>query len=141
VDACVTTDGLDAALVRTDILVSTAPLTPATRHLVDRRRLELLPRGAGVVLVGRAAVLDCDALAEMLTRGRLGGAVLDVFPEEPLPPGHPLWDCPRLVMTPHCGLDDHARYIDACLDIFCGNLARFAAGEPLVNVVDPARGY
>jgi phosphoglycerate dehydrogenase-like enzyme len=71
----------------------------------------------------------------------LGGAVLDVFPEEPLPPGHPLWDCPRLVMTPHCGLDDHARYIDACLDIFCGNLARFAAGEPLVNVVDPARGY
>jgi len=94
-----------------------------------------------VVVVGRAAVFDYDALADGLADGRLGGAVLDVFPQEPLPAESRLWSCPRLIMTPHCSLDDHAVYLDGCLDIFVDNLRRFCAGEPLVNVVEAARGY
>lgn len=141
VDLCLAVSDLDSVLPRTDILVLALPLTAQTRGLIDRRRLELLPRGAGVVNVGRGAVLDCRALAETLTSGRLGGAVLDVFPVEPLPADDGLWACPRLIITPHCSLDDHAHYIESCLDIFCDNVARFAAGEPLANVVDPARGY
>lgn len=132
---------LDTLLPRTDVLVSTLPLTAETTGLVDRRRLACLPHGAGVVVVGRAGVFDYAALADRLRSGVLGGAVLDVFLEEPLPPDSPLWNCPRLVITPHCSLDDHTSYIDRCLDIFCENLFRFRAGEPLRNVVDPVRGY
>ena len=139
--SCVAIDGLDAVLGQADILVSTLPLTPASRGLIDRNRLELLPPGAGVVVVGRAEIMDYVALSDMLVQGRLVGAVLDVFPREPLPPDDPLWACPRLVMTPHCSLDDHAAYRDACLEIFCDNVARFVAGEALRNVVDPQLGY
>lgn len=132
---------LDAALPETDILVSTLPLTPDTRGLVDRRRLALLPSGAGVVVLGRADVFDYDALADALDAGRLGGAVLDVFPQEPLAADHRLWRTPRLVMTPHCSVDDHDTYVERCLDIFVDNLGRFGRGEPLNNVVDRALGY
>lgn len=140
-DRCVAVSALDTVLPQTDILVSSLPLTPETRGLIDRRRLGLLPEGAGVIVVGRAAVFDYDALADALADGRLGGAVLDVFPQEPLPAESRLWSCPRLIMTPHCSLDDHAVYLDGCLDIFVDNLRRFCAGEPLVNVVEAARGY
>lgn len=132
---------LDGVLPETDILISTLPLTEATRGLMDRRRLALLPAGAGIVVLGRAGVFDDDALADLLDRGHLGGAVLDVFPEEPLPARHRLWRTPRLIMTPHCSVDDHDGYIDRCVDIFVENLRRFRGGEPLVNVVDHALGY
>ncbi len=141
VERCIGIEDLDAVLPQTDCLVSTLPLTSATRGLIDRRRLMLLPNRAGVVLVGRAAVMDTDALADLLEAGHLGGAVLDVFPQEPLPPEHRLWACPRLIITPHCSLDDHTTYIESCLDIFCDNLSRFAQGGALVNLVDAARGY
>jgi phosphoglycerate dehydrogenase-like enzyme len=132
---------LDAILPRTDVLVSTLPLTAETAGLVDGRRLALLPRGAGIVVVGRARVFDYAALAERLRSGELGGAVLEVFPEEPVPLDSELWTCPRLVITPHCSLDDHTSYIDRCLDIFCDNVFRFRSGAPLRNLIDPARGY
>lgn len=138
---CVRPDELDAVLPQTEILVSTLPLTPETEGLIDRRRVDLLPAGAGIVVVGRARVLDYEAIAERLAAGTLDGAVLDVFPEEPIPPGDPLWDVPRLVLTPHCSLDDHTIYTQACLDIFLDNLGRFMAGAPLKNVVDPSQGY
>lgn len=138
---CLPVAALDSVLPRTDILVSTLPLTIQTRNLVNRARLESLPPGAGVVVVGRAGVVDYDALGELLGLGRLGGAVIDVFPQEPLPKDDKLWSCPRLVMTPHCSLDDHIRYMDACLDIFCANVVRYVAGERLSNLVDPALGY
>jgi phosphoglycerate dehydrogenase-like enzyme len=140
-NSCVATDRLDELLPETDVLVSTLPLTAATRGLMDRRRLALLPQGAGVVVVGRAAVFDYDALADALRSERLSGAVLDVFPKEPLPADDPLWQCPRLIITPHCSVDDHETYLDRCLDIFARNLEAYDAGRPLHNVVDPSLGY
>lgn len=140
-DRCVATDQLDEILTETDWLVSTLPLTGATRGLIDRRRLALLPKGAGVIVVGRAAVFDYNALAEALRSEHLSGAILDVFPVEPLPTDDPLWQCPRLMITPHCSVDDHETYLDSCLDIFVRNLEAYVAGTPLLNVVDPSIGY
>ena len=140
-DRCVRTDHLDAVLAETEILISTLPLTSETRQLMDRARLERLPEGAGVAVLGRADVFDYDALADLLDEGRLGGAVLDVFPQEPLPADHRLWRTPRLIMTPHCSVDDHAVYMDRCLGIFVENVRRRRDGLPLSNVVDRTRGY
>lgn len=140
-DEVIGLDGLDAALSRTDILVSTLPLTPHTKLLIDRRRMGLLPAGAGVIVVGRADVLDYDAMVDLLYDGTLCGAVLDVFPEEPVSSGDRLWRTPRLVMTPHCSVDDHSHYLQSCLAIFLDNLERFTHGRPLRNVVDPSAGY
>jgi phosphoglycerate dehydrogenase-like enzyme len=132
---------LRRVLRRADFVVVTTPLTPETRGLLGRRELDLLPRHAGLVNVGRAAVVDYDALADKLRRGDLGGAILDVFPEEPLPPESPLWSTPNLVITPHCGVDDAAAYVPRCLAIFFDNLRRYLGGRPLRNRIDPARGY
>ncbi|MQT15436.1 D-2-hydroxyacid dehydrogenase [Segnochrobactrum spirostomi] len=140
-DDMVPVDRLDTVLPHADFVVSTLPLTPETAGLMGRSRLESLKPGCGVVVVGRADVFDYTALADLLTQGRLGGAVLDVFPVEPLPPAHPLWDCPRLIITPHCSVDDHTIYVPRCLDIFADNLGRLLAGRPLANLVDRARGY
>jgi phosphoglycerate dehydrogenase-like enzyme len=141
VDALISVDMIDEVLPQTDILVSTLPLTPESRNLVSRERLQAMPHGAGVVVVGRAAVVDYEALADLLTEGRLGGAVLDVFPQEPLPEESRIWRCPNLIMTPHCSVDDHAIYMSRCLDIFAENVKLFLREAPLRNLVDPARGY
>ncbi|MCX8999702.1 D-2-hydroxyacid dehydrogenase [Rhizobiaceae bacterium BDR2-2] len=141
VDECIALDALDTVLPGTDFLVSTLPLTPATEGRIGAEQFDLMPRGAGVVVVGRAKVLDYGALAARLESGHLGGAVLDVFPEEPVAESDAIWSMPNLVMTPHCSVDDHAGYIDRCLDIFGENLRRFQAGDPLLNVVSPDRGY
>ncbi|WP_251976367.1 NAD(P)-dependent oxidoreductase [Salinicola avicenniae] len=117
------------------------PSTPDTRGLMSRERLARLPQGAGVVNVGRADVFDDVALREGLADGHLGGAVLDVFPIEPLPAAHPLWETPRLIMTPHCSLDDHDNYMRRCVDIFLDNLGRYRRGDVLNNRVDLGLGY
>jgi phosphoglycerate dehydrogenase-like enzyme len=140
-DRCVQPQELDSLLPETEILVSTLPLTPETVDLVDARRIGLLPRGAGIVVVGRAKVLDYAAIVSRLQDGTLDGAVLDVFPTEPIPAGDPLWQAPGLVLTPHCSLDDHSLYAQACLDIFAENLERFLVGRQLRNIVDPQQGY
>jgi phosphoglycerate dehydrogenase-like enzyme len=76
-----------------------------------------------------------------LHEGTLAGAVLDVFPVEPLPAGHAIWTAPNLVMTPHCSIDDHNVYLDRCLEIFSDNLVRYLDGKPLNNLVDRTLGY
>lgn len=129
------------ALPRADFVVVTTPATGESRGLLGRRELDLLPRHAGLVNLGRGAVVDYEALADKLRRGELAGAVLDVFPEEPLPPDSPLWSTPNLIVSPHCAVDDAATYVPRCLDIFFDNLRRYLAGRPLRNRVDPALGY
>ncbi len=132
---------LDGFLGRADFVVVATPATDATRHLIDRRRIGLLRPGAGFVNIGRAAVVDYDALAAALVAGRLGGAVLDVFNPEPLPADSPLWTTPRLVIVPHVSSDDADTYADRVLDVFFANVGRLMAGKPLKNRVVPARQY
>ena len=129
------------ALARADFVVVSAPLTPETRGLLGRAELDRLPPHAGLVNLGRAAVVDYDHLAAKLRRGELGGAVLDVLPEEPLPADSPLWTTPNVILSPHCAVDDAVSYVTRALAIFFDNLARYAAGRALRNRVDPERGY
>ncbi|MGC8476494.1 MAG: D-2-hydroxyacid dehydrogenase [Acetobacteraceae bacterium] len=132
---------LDAALEETEILLLACPLTPATRGVLDRRRIGLLPRGAGVVNIGRGALLDQAALCDALDAGLVSGAVLDVFEPEPLPAGHRIWRTPNLIVSPHTAADDPATYLPNSLDILFVNLRALAAGLPPPNRVDPGRGY
>jgi phosphoglycerate dehydrogenase-like enzyme len=140
-DGVVDNSRLDELLPKTDILVSTLPDTPDTDGLIDRSRVDALPYGASVVSVGRAPALDYDAIVDRLNDGTLSGAVLDVFPKEPIPQNSRFWRTPRLIITPHCSVDDHSTYIDRCLDIFLDNLERDLAGEKLRNLVDASLGY
>ncbi len=137
----VTLGELDAQLPAAEFLVLAPPLTDATRGLLDRRRIALLPPRAGVVNIGRGALLDQDALCDALDDGRLSGAVLDVFVPEPVPPGHRLWTTQNLVMTPHVSADDPATYIPLSLDIFFRNLQAYREGAALPNRFDAERGY
>jgi phosphoglycerate dehydrogenase-like enzyme len=134
-------DEFRAHLPAADFLLIALPLTAATQGLVGRAELDLLPRHAGVVNIGRGEILDAGALAAKLADGSLGGAVLDALPQEPLPPDSPLWDVPNLVITPHCGLYDPTAYATRCLHGFFANLRRWRDGAPLHQVVGRDRGY
>ncbi len=143
-DEIITTEQLDPALSRADIVVGALPATPATVKLLHRDRLALLKPGAVVINVGRGNLIDCEALAEMLQSGRLYGAGLDVTDPEPLPPEHPLWQCKNALITPHItgGSFGHLRATeDFIFDLCNRNLARYAQGQPLLNVVDHSTGY
>ncbi len=140
-EAVVGTDALDDVLPETEFLVLACPLTAATRGLMDRRRLESLPSGAGVVNIGRGELLDQDALCDLLDQQHLSGAVLDVFTPEPIPPGHRLWSTPNLIVSPHTSADDPATYNPHSLDIFLNNLRAWRDGQPLPNRFDIVRGY
>jgi phosphoglycerate dehydrogenase-like enzyme len=135
------TKGLRAALRQADFVVVTTPLTPGTRGLIGARELDCLPRHGGLVNLGRGAVVDYDALAAKLWAKELSGAVLDVFPDEPLPAESSFWSTPNVILSPHCAVDDGRAYVPRCLDIFFDNLRRYVAGRPLRNVVDRAQGY
>ena len=140
VDELLPMDALDDALPRADHVCVTVPLTPATRHLIDARRIARLGAGAYLYNVSRGAVIDEAALVEALRAGRLAGAGLDVFEEEPLPAQSPLWDLDNVILTPHvAGLTP--LYYQRTAALFADNLERFLSGRPLANRYDPARGY
>ena len=135
------TRALDEVLPETEFLVLACPLTAATRGLMHRGRLELLPAGAGLVNIGRGELLDQAALCDLLDNGHLSGAVLDVFTPEPIPPGHRLWTTPNLIVSPHTSADDPATYNPQSLDIFLDNLRAWRDGRALPNRFDIVRGY
>ncbi|WP_291298017.1 D-2-hydroxyacid dehydrogenase [Elioraea sp.] len=137
----VTSENLDTVLPGADVLVLAMPLTAATQGMITRGMLSLLPLHAGVVNIARGAVIDQDALCDMLEAGRLSGAVLDVFTPEPIPMGHRLWRTPNLVISPHVSSDDPDTYNPRTLDIFFRNLVAWRAGEAMPNEVDRTRGY
>lgn len=132
---------LDAELPRADVLVLAAPLTESTASLMDERRLQLLPRQAIVVNVARGALLDEDALAAMLATGRLRGAVLDVFREEPLPAASPLWGLRSALVIPHVSPVSPGRFWPRQQALILDNWRRYRSGAPLRNVVDKQQGY
>lgn len=134
-------DALDAILPQADFVVLSLPLTPATRGLFTRARLDLMKPTAGLVNMARGLVIDQDALCDKLDRGELAGAVLDVFVPEPVPLESRLWTTRNLVMTPHVSSDDLTTYIPTTLDIFFRNFACWRRGEALPNAINPALGY
>jgi phosphoglycerate dehydrogenase-like enzyme len=121
-----------------DYLVAVLPNTAGTRQVIDAAMLRALPAHAVVVNAGRGDTIDDAALVEGLTAGRLAAAVLDVFPEEPLPPDHPLWRTPNVHITCHTAAPSFPADI---VGVFADNYRRYAAGQPLRYVVDFARGY
>ncbi|HEY6219754.1 MAG TPA: D-2-hydroxyacid dehydrogenase [Gemmatimonadaceae bacterium] len=134
-------DQLDAELPRHDVIVITAPLTPQTKGLLDARRLDLLPSNAIVVNVARGAHIDEEALIDRLRAGRLRGAVLDVFREEPLAADSPLWKIRQVLLTPHISPVSPGRFWPRQLDLFLDNWERYVRGQPLRNVVNKEAGY
>jgi phosphoglycerate dehydrogenase-like enzyme len=129
---------LDAWLPRVDWLVLALPLAEETRHLLDARRLALLPPRARVINVGRGALVDEAALAAALAERRLGGAALDVFEVEPLPAESPLWSLPNVIVTPHSSGTNPGNQLRAA-EIFLDNLDRFVRGAALRNEVKAER--
>jgi phosphoglycerate dehydrogenase-like enzyme len=133
-------DQLDEFLGQCHALVVCAPLTPETNAMLGATEFAQLPQGAIVVNVGRAKIIDTDALIDALHGGHLGGASLDVFPQEPLPPDHPLWKTPNVILTPHTSGFRQGHW-DEVIDLFGDNLDRFLRGEPLKFRVEPELGY
>ncbi len=132
--------GTERVLRESDYLVVLLPLTPETRGSIGARELDWLPRGAALVNLARGGIVDEDALLERLRSGQLGGAALDVYAREPLPPDSPLWDAPNAILTPHiAGLEPE--YMRRLTEIAVENIGHLERGEPLRNEVDRARGY
>ena len=131
---------LPELLAESDFVVLAAPLTPDTVGLIGDASIEVMKPGAWVINVAHGELVDERALARAVRSGRLGGAVLDTFREEPLPPTSPLYDLPNVILTPHTSWSS-TRVLERSVELFCENLRRFAEGRPLVNVVDPDAGY
>ena len=132
---------LDAELARAQVVILAAPLTAGTSRLMSRARLERLPAGAIVVNVARGALMDEEAVADLLETGRLRGAVLDVFNEEPLSPQSRLWGLRSALVVPHVSPVSPGRFWPRSLDLFLDNWHRYANGQPLRNLVDKHAGY
>lgn len=121
-------------------LVVAAPLTPETLGLMGAAQFAQLPKGAVVINVGRAKIIDTEALIEALKRGHLGGASLDVFPQEPLPADHPLWTTPNVILTPHTSGFRQGHW-DEVVELYGDNIERWLKGEPLKYRIEPELGY
>jgi phosphoglycerate dehydrogenase-like enzyme len=131
---------LDDVLSRSDVLVVVVPLTELTRNMIGPEQLDLLPHGAFVVNIARGGIVDEAALRERLRDGRIGGAALDVFDDEPLGEDSIWWSESGALVTPHvAGLAP--QYHAQTLDLVVENLTRLADGRPLLNEVDRVSGY
>ena len=118
----------------------TLPATALTAGVVDAEAIAALPPGAIFANVGRGTAVDEPALLAALQANAIRGAVLDVFAQEPLPPEHPFWTMDNVILSPHtAALSVHEN--ERIVDLFCDNLRRYAAGEPLRNVVDTREFY
>jgi glyoxylate/hydroxypyruvate reductase A len=131
---------LTSSLQRVDALVLSCPYTKETHHLIGREELRAMPRGAHLVNVSRGPVIDEPELVAALRDGHLGGAVLDVFEEEPLPADSALWDMPNVLVSPHSAstvVEENSRIAD----LFIDNLRRYLEGQELRNLFVAARAY
>jgi phosphoglycerate dehydrogenase-like enzyme len=127
-------------LSTSDIVALTLPLTRESHHLIDAAALRSMKPTAYLINISRGGVIDEPALIEALREHRIAGAALDVFEQEPLPAGSPLWDLANLNITPHVSTTSE-HFASRQAELFLENLRRYLAGEPLLNVVDPDRGY
>ena len=134
-------ESIEMELPNADVVVLAAPLTEQTRGVLSAPRLDLLQPSALVVNVARGALVDESALIERLRSGRIRGAALDVFQEEPLASGSPLWQLRSALVTPHISPVSPGRFWARELDLFLDNWRRFVRGDPLRNLVDKRAGY
>jgi phosphoglycerate dehydrogenase-like enzyme len=134
-------DELEDELSKANVLVLAAPLTQETAQLMPRDRLEQLPRGSIVVNVARGALMDEEAVADLLEEGWLRAAVLDVYNQEPLPATSRLWALRSALVVPHVSPVSPGRFWPRQLDLFLDNWRRYSDGAPLRNLVDKQAGY
>ena len=141
-DAIRTLADLDQVLEETDLLVMSLPGTRETRGLMNEARLNRLPEDAFIVNVGRGTAIDQKALERCLRSGRFAGVALDVFEREPLSPEDTLWDCPRLLITPHVAGNMTLGYtVDRIVRLFLEDFERYCQGQPLARRVESEQGY
>lgn len=131
-------EGLDAFLAECDILLCLLPLTPDTRAILGRDLFLKLPRGAAVINAARGGHLVAQDLLDMLDEGHISAAMLDVTDPEPLPQGHPFWNHPRLLLTPHVASMTRA---DSAAQALIANIRRHQAGEAMDGLVVREKGY
>ena len=132
-DGALTIDNFDRLLPSFDVIILIVPLNEQTRYFISEERLTAMKTGASLINVARGAIVDTDALLRHLNSGRISCA-LDVTDPEPLPAGHPLWSAPNTIITPHVGGDSKA-FDPRGRALVESQLGRFAAGQPLINVV------
>jgi phosphoglycerate dehydrogenase-like enzyme len=139
-DAWFSPENLSDLLARSDAVVMCAPLTPETERMIGTAELRAMKATAYFVNVGRGATVDEAALARALADKRIAGAAIDVFAEEPPPPGHPFYQLDNVIVSPHVS-GFLPSYDDRCVELFAENLRRYLADAPLLNLVDRAKGY
>jgi phosphoglycerate dehydrogenase-like enzyme len=127
-------------LSRCDYIVVTLPLTAQTRGLIGEREFAVMQKNAVLINIGRGPTIDERAMIKALSEKRIRGAALDVFDQEPLPPGHPFYGMENVLLSPHCA-DHTPEWLDDAMQFFLSQLERFKRGESLLNVVDKRSGY
>ncbi len=140
VDELLPPSELPYLLAESDYMVTAVPLTAETRGMIGEKELRAMKPTAVVINIARGAIIDEGALVRALKEGWIAGAGLDVFEREPLPPESELWGLENVIVTPHIS-GGTPRYMELAVELFCDNLRRYLAGEPLRNVVDVGRGY
>jgi phosphoglycerate dehydrogenase-like enzyme len=140
VDLLLHPNGLPQLLEESDFVAICLPLTRETKGLIGEKELAMMKPTACIFNIGRGPIIDEAALVRALESGKIAGAGLDVFSQEPLPPESKLWSLPNVIMSPHVsgGQED---YETQAMDIFCENLRRYLAGRKMINVVNKQLGY
>ena len=133
-------DRFHELLSESDVVAICAPLTPETHGMFDNAAFEQMKSHALLINVTRGKIIDGPALLRALTSGSIGGAGLDVTPEEPLLADSPLWDLPNVIITPHVAGGSPIR-LDRTVGLFCDNLERLRVGKPLLSIIDKEKGY
>lgn len=140
VDELLPASALPELLAQSDFVVLSVPLTPETRHLIGEAELRAMKSTGVLINIARGAVVDEAALVRALKESWIAGAGLDVFEQEPLPSESELWGMENVILSPHISGGTEI-YNQRAVGIFCGNLRHYLAGEPLLNLADPERGY
>jgi phosphoglycerate dehydrogenase-like enzyme len=133
---------LHTMLGEADFVAICVPHTGETEHMMDAAAFDAMKSSAILINIGRGKVVDLQALTAALEDGKLGGAGLDVFEEEPLPPDHPLWQMDNVIITPHlAGMSTYLYQEERRVELLVENMRRFLANEPLLNELDKVKGY
>ncbi|QUN05399.1 D-2-hydroxyacid dehydrogenase [Shewanella yunxiaonensis] len=137
-DRIITNQQLNDALPQADVVVNTLPASPASTDILDAERLRYLKQGAILFNVGRGSAIDLEALTQLLSERSDITAILDVFPQEPLPPHQRLWQMPNVIITPHISAPSFPQQV---VEIFADNYSRWRQQSPLQYQIDFKRGY